>query len=198
MSLNMLLEKQRLAAVEGPVREQFGEDLQGPHRRRAGLEGAQVGEAVTALSIASSPRSNLPVPDAATTGHGLAHEVVRQEGRRRDLQGHRPQEDRRRQAAPRRPRHRGDPADRGRGRRQPARARLRPVPARPDAGALDASRSARRRKVSGSTTSRSRRIAATCTTTTSRRSRSGRRASCAARSGATSATVRSHSARSRR
>ena len=27
MSLNMLLEKQRLAAVEGPVREQFGEDL---------------------------------------------------------------------------------------------------------------------------------------------------------------------------
>jgi polyribonucleotide nucleotidyltransferase len=52
--------------------------------------------------------------------------------------------------------------------------------------------------VCGSTTSRSRRIVASCTTTTSRRTPSGRRASCAARSAATSATVRSRSARSRR
>ena len=52
---------------------------------------------------------------------------------RRDLQGPRPQEDRRRQAPPGRPLRGGDPPDHGRGRRQPARARLRPLHARPDA-----------------------------------------------------------------
>ena len=43
--LQMLLEKQRLAAVEGPVREQFASELQGADGSRAGLEGAQVAEA---------------------------------------------------------------------------------------------------------------------------------------------------------
>ena len=139
-----------------------------------------------------------PAPTATAGGQGQPHEELRQEGGRGDLQGPRPQEDRRRQAAARRPRHRGDPADRGRGRRQPARARLRPVHARPDAGALVAHARHReggpadRRPLARDAT------AATCTTTTSRPTRSGRPASCAARSGATSATVRSRSARSRR
>ena len=158
-------------------------------------------------SSTRSPRTvELPFPvgpgddrtASAPAVEGLDHEVVRQEGVRGDLQGPRPQEDRGRQAAARRARHRGDPADRGRGRRQPARARLRPVHARPDADPLARSRSAPRRRGSGSTTSRSRPSAATCTTTTSRPTRSGRRASCAARSGATSATARSRSGRSRR
>ncbi len=136
-SLSMLLEKQRLAAVEGPVREQFENDLQRPHRRRAGLEGAQVREAASALRPKSSSNVQLPFPvGAERAGEGLAHEVVCQEGRRGDLQGHRPQEDRGRQAAARRSRHRRDPADRGRGRHEPARPRLRPLHARPDAGAL--------------------------------------------------------------
>ena len=44
-SLTLLLDEQRLAAVEGPVREQFAARPARAHRRRAGLEGAQVGEA---------------------------------------------------------------------------------------------------------------------------------------------------------
>src|SRR5205823_4582918 len=62
--------------------------------------------------------------------------TVAVEGLRVDLQGSRAAEDRRRQAPPGRPRRRGDPADRGRGRRQPACPRLRPVHARPDADPL--------------------------------------------------------------
>ena len=55
--------------------------------------------------------------------------------------------------------------------------------------------SARAAKSSASTRSGSRRPSATCTTTTSRPSRSGRPASCAGRSAATSATARSPSGR---
>ena len=85
-----------------------------------------------------------------------------------------------------------------RGRRQPAHARLRRSSPAARRRSCRCSRSAPRRRGSGSTTSRSRASAATCTTTTSRPTRSGRRASCAARSGATSATVRSRSGRSSR
>ena len=49
MSLAQILEKQRSVAVETVVREQFESDLTRPHRRRAGLEGAQVGQAQPAL-----------------------------------------------------------------------------------------------------------------------------------------------------
>ena len=56
---------------------------------------------------------------------GRGHASIRQEGRRRDLQGSRPQEDRGRQAPSGRSRHRGDPPDHDRGRRLAAHARLR-------------------------------------------------------------------------
>ena len=72
-------------------------------------------------------------------------------------------------------------------RRSSPAARRRPCPS---------SRSARRARRCAWTTSGSRPPSATSTTTTSRPSRSGRRASCAAPSGATSATARSPSGRS--
>ena len=93
----------------------------------------------TASSRRSSCRSRSARPartgDAALVKDGVTKSYVKK-ACRGDLQGHRPQEDRRRQAAARRPRHRGDPADRGRGGHEPARARLGPLHARPDAGAL--------------------------------------------------------------
>ena len=141
----MLLEKQRLVAVEGPVREQFENDL------RALTDAEQDSKELKSAKrhllfdqIVNERRAAVPgrpgdrrrrQPPASKDSLTKSYD---QEGRRGDLQGPRPQEDRGRQAAARRPRHRGDPADRGRGRRQPARARLRPLHARPDAGPLDA------------------------------------------------------------
>jgi polyribonucleotide nucleotidyltransferase len=116
-SLAALLEKQRLAAVEGPVREQFENDLRAL-RSRAGFEGAQVREASSALRPDHRDR---PAAVPRRTGHGrrrrtgcegLGHEELRQEGSRGDLQGPRPQEDRHRQAAAGRPCRGRDPADR--------------------------------------------------------------------------------------
>ena len=119
---------------------------EGAHRRRAGLEGAQVGEAAT--PVRPDRRGGRPaVPGRRRLGRsrhrraapgfeGLADPLAGQEGVRVDLQGPRAAEDRRREAASGRSRRRGDPADRGRGRRQPAHARLRPVHARPDADPL--------------------------------------------------------------
>ena len=102
-----------------------------------------------------------------------------------------PPQDRHREAPPGRAGHRRDPAD-----------RLRVgVSARTHGSALFTRGQTRivtlltlapPRRGSGSTTSPSRSSAATCTTTTSRPTRSGRRASCAAPSAATSATGRSH------
>ena len=84
--------------------------------------------------------------------------------------------------------------DHHRGRRHAAHARLRALHPRPDAGAhaLDARHHREAQRID---TSASRRRSATSTTTTSRRSRSGRPASCAAPSAATSATARSPSGR---
>ena len=120
-SLATLLEKQRLAAVEGPVREQFENDL------RALTDAEQDSKELKSAKrhllfdrIIETVELPFPVGPATVDGEragrqGLAHEELRQEGRRGDLQGPRPQEDRDRQAAPGRPRHRGDPADRVRG-----------------------------------------------------------------------------------
>ena len=143
-SLNQLLEKQRLVAVEGPVREQFESDLRA--LTDAEQDSKELKSAKRHLLFETILNSvQLPFPvGPATVGRrggvveGQHHEELRQEGRRGDLQGPRPQEDRGRQAAPGRARHRGDPPHRGRGRRQPPCTRLRPVHARPDAGALDA------------------------------------------------------------
>ena len=200
----LLLEKQRLVAVEAPVREQFENDL------RALTDAEQDSKELKSAKRHAALRPHRRGRRAAVPGRpgdgrrrgagrqGLAHEAVRQEGGRGDLQGPRPQEDRRRQAAARRPRHRGDPADRRARSASPAHARLGALHARADADHVAAHARHReggpadRRPLARGAS------AATCTTTTSRPTRSGRRASCAARSGATSATARSRSGRSRR
>ena len=122
--------------VEGPVREQFENDL------RALTDAEQDSKELKSAKqhllydrIIDGVHLPFPVgPDTAGDAvQGLADQALRQEGRRGDLQGPRPQEDRGREAPPRRPLRDGDPADQLRGRRQPAHARLRPVHARPDA-----------------------------------------------------------------
>ena len=90
------------------------------HRRRAGLEGAQVAPSATCSSSGSSRSSSCRSRSARrrrgrAAGQGLADAAVRQEGGRGGLQGPRPQEDRGREAPPGRPRRRGDPHDRVRG-----------------------------------------------------------------------------------
>ena len=102
---------------------------------------------------------------------------------------------RRPQEAPGRPLRARDPPDHDRRQAAAAHARLGAVHARPDAGAVASSRSARRARRCAWTTSVSRRPSATSTTTTSRPSPWARPASCAAPSAATSATARSPSAR---
>ena len=143
-SLAMLLEKGRLAAVEGPVREQFESELRA--LTDAEDDSKELKSAKRHLlfdRIVDTVELPFPVgpgdgrrrrPD----GQGLAHEELRQEGRRGDLQGSRPQEDRDREAPAGRPRHRRDPADRVRGDGQSPRARHGSLPARSDAGALAA------------------------------------------------------------
>ena len=128
-SLNTLLETVRLEAVDGPVRDQFEADL------RALTDAEQDSKELKSAkrSAALRPdhrRRRLALPGRCADrrgrdrGQGLADQAVRQAGRRGDLQGHRPQEDRGRQAAPGRPRYRRDPPDRVRGRRLAAHARF--------------------------------------------------------------------------
>ena len=114
-SLAMILEKQRLAAVEGPVREQFGEDL------RALTEAEQDSKELKSAKrhllfdrIVETVELPFPVGPATVEGEGpvvkdSVDEELRQEGRRGGLQGPRPQEDRDREAASGRARHGGDP-----------------------------------------------------------------------------------------
>ena len=100
--------------------------------------------------------------------------------------------------APGRPRHGRDPR---RSRSRPACCRARTAPRCSRAARrrrCPSPRSAPRARRCGSTRSGWRPPSATSTTTTSRPSRSGRPASCAARSAATSATARSPSGRSSR
>ena len=200
----LILERQRLEAVEHAGARAVRGRPDGADRGRAGLEGAQVGQAQPALRPHRRERPAAVPGRGARRGRGRAgrqgldHAPVREEGRRGDLQGARPPEDRGRQAPS------GRPRARRRSARSPARsASHRARTARRSSPAARrrscrCSRSAPPRRASGSTTSRSRPTAATCTTTTSRPTRSGRRASCAARSGATSATARSRSGRSSR
>ena len=196
--LALVLDKQRLTAVEGPVREQFESELReltDAEQDSKTLKSRKRG--ILYDRIVESVAASVPRLRRRDGGQGRDDQVVGEEGGRRGLQGHRPQEDRRRQAPPGRPRHGGDPADQRRGRVRPADARLRPLHAWRDADpdALHArhgqGRPADRRPLTRE------RIAATCTTTTSRPSRSVRPGSCGGRSVVTSATVRSHRGRSR-
>ena len=132
--LALVLDKQRLVAVEGPVREQFESEL------RELTDAEQDSKYLKSRKRGMLYDSIVEGVDAAVPGlrrgvgrEGRDDEGVGQEGGRRGLQGHRPQEDRRRQAPARRSRHGGDPADQRRGRVRPADARLRPVHPRRDA-----------------------------------------------------------------
>ena len=124
MSLAAVLEKQRSAAAEAAVRSQFEGDLRGltdAEQDSKELKSAKqhllydriidtVAASVPGLVRRGGPRR----PD----------EGLREEGRRRDLQGPRPQEDRRRQAPSRRPLGDRDPRDHLRGHGEPAHPRL--------------------------------------------------------------------------
>ena len=107
-----------------PVRAQFESELRALTDARAGLEGAPVGQARPALR--ADPRDGRACRSRSAPGHrrrrravrqGRLTRLLRQEGRRGDLQGAGPAQDRRREAPPGRPGHRRDPPDRLRGRR---------------------------------------------------------------------------------
>ncbi len=148
-------------------------------RGRAGLQGAEVGQAAAALRPhrRDGPVA-VPGPDRARGRRAGPARPGRQGGRhgRRDaLQG----DSCARKIAvdKRRPDGRSETeirADHLRGDGQPAHARLGALHPRPDADHVAAAPWAPPRRGSGSTTSRWRRTAATSTTTTSRRSRSAR------------------------
>ena len=204
-SLAMLLEKQRLAAVEGPVREQFESDLRA--LTEAEEDSKELKSAKRHLLFEQDRRhGRAAVPGRPGDGRrrrarsvkdSLTKSYVKKaaEAIYKDLVRKKIAIDKRR------------PDGRGAEEIRPIECEVTVSP-RAHGSALfqrgqtqilsAAARSAPRRRASGSTISRSRPTAATCTTTTSRPTRSGRRASCEARSGATSATVRSRSGRSRR
>ena len=137
MALATVLEKQRTAAVTGPVREQFENDL------RALTDAEQDSKELKSAKqhllydrIVETVGLPFPVGPARRRRagrEGRADEGVRQEGRRGDLQGPRPPQDRGRQAPAGRPLGGADPRDRVRGHGQPAHARLGPLHPRPDA-----------------------------------------------------------------
>ena len=99
-------------------------------RGRAGLEGAQVGQAPAPVRPDHRDgRAALPGRPGdgrrrGAGGQGLPDQAVRQAGRGGDLQGARPPQDRGREAPPGRPRDGRDPPDHVRGRRRAAHARL--------------------------------------------------------------------------
>ena len=108
MSLAQILEKQRSVAVETVVREQFENDLKG--LTDAEQDSKELKSAKRSLlfeRIIESVELPFPVGPATVDGEarrqGRAHEELRQEGVRGDLQEPRPPEDRRRQAPPGRP-----------------------------------------------------------------------------------------------
>ena len=136
-SLAAILEQQaRSPRSRRPVREQFEDDLRGAHRGRAGLQGAQVGQAAPALRPHRRD-GRAAVPDRARgrragTRDALTRQYVAQGGRVA-LQGARAAQDRGRQAPARRPLRAGDPRGQLRGVGQPAHARLGALHPRPDA-----------------------------------------------------------------
>ena len=94
-SLDLLLDKQRLAAVEGPVREQFESDLTA--LTDAEQDSKELKSAKRQLlfeRIIETVELPFPVGTPGRRGRGprqgLAHEELRQAGRRGDLQGPRP------------------------------------------------------------------------------------------------------------
>ena len=129
-SFAAILEKARLGAVEGPLREQFLGDLR--ELTDAEQDSKELRSAKRDLLFNRILEEiELPFPVGARAGRGrarrqgLADEAVRQARVRGGLQGPRPQEDRGRQAPSGRALRGGDPPGVGRGAGQPADARLR-------------------------------------------------------------------------
>ena len=201
----------KLCAAQRELAEKAGkEKLRSRSAGRSRALRADQGLAWRGARRRHSGRGQARAPGRDQGGRGADHRPVLGRPRGRDLRrvprqraaGLRqaredadPRADRGPEEAPRRPRRRRDQADLDRGQRRSPHARLGAVHARPDAGASASSRSAPRARRCGSTRSGWRPPSATSTTTTSRPSRSGRRASCAGPSAATSATARSPSGR---
>ena len=124
LSLALILERARLDAVLGPVREQFESDLRA--LTDAEQDSKELKSAKRQLLFDQIIETvQLPFPvgplvgEEAGHGQGLDDQELRQEGGRGDLQGARQAQDRGGQAAPGRPRPGGDPARDLRGRRLP-------------------------------------------------------------------------------
>ena len=132
-SVRMIGEARRLKARRARPRAVRGRAARAV-RRRAGLEGAQVGEA-RGRQPPHRDRAAPAVPLGQRGRPRPARPELRAQGRRRGLQADRPPEDRGRQAPARRTRRRGDPADHVRGVGRAAHARLRALHPRPDPGA---------------------------------------------------------------
>ena len=127
-----------LAAVEGPVREQFLADLreltdaeQDSKELRSAKRDLLFDRILEELTL-PFPVGQPPAGGRAG-GQGLGDEAVHQACLRGGLQGPRPEEDRSRQAPPGRALGGGDPSRRVRGRGEPPHARLGALHARPDA-----------------------------------------------------------------
>ena len=128
--LGMLLESRRLAAVESAIRAQFEGEL------RTLTDAEQDSKELKSRKrdiLLARIQDGLQLPFPVGEGDEAVDQELHQEGGRRDLQGPRPEEDRRRQAPPRRSWYGGDPADHDRGRDLSAHARLGALHARADA-----------------------------------------------------------------
>ena len=203
-SLDTILDRERMAAVEAPVREQFESDLR--ELTEAEQDSKELRSAKRQLlfdRIVDTVELPFPVGPATVDGDapvvkdGLtrqwikrASEAIYKELVRQKIAVDKRRPDGRAADEIRDDHLRGLASPRGRtARRSSPAARRR---------SCRCSRLAPPRRGSESTTSRSSRSDATCTTTTSRPTRSARPGSCGARSDATSATERSRSARSSR
>ena len=137
-SFASILEKARLAAVEGPLRDQFLTDLR--ELTDAEQDSKELKSAKRDLlydRILEEVELPFPIGPAPAEGEpavkdSLTKQYVKRASRG-DLQGPRPQEDRRRQAAPGRALRRGDPPVGCEVHGEPAHARLRDLHPRPDA-----------------------------------------------------------------
>ena len=201
-SLHLILERQRLVACEGPVREQFETELRA--LTDAEQDSKELRSAKRALlfdRIIEGVELPFPVGPATVDGEppqvkdALTKQFVKKaaDAIYKDLVRKKIAVDKRR------------PDGRGTEEIRPIECEVRVSPrthgsalfTRGQTQIMSLLTLGTAKEGSGSTTSPSRPTAATCTTTTSRPTRSGRRASCAARSGATSATGRSRSGPSR-
>jgi polyribonucleotide nucleotidyltransferase len=193
-SLTMLLEKQRLTAVEGPVREQFGDDLRA--LTDAEQDSKELKSAKRGLLFDRIVETvELPFPVAAPVAEGeasLKDSMTKSYLKKaadaiyKDIVRKKIAVDKRR------------PDGRGTDEIRPIEVEVGVNPRSHGSGLFTRGQTQVLSSLTLGTAKEGQRTVGTCTTTTSRPTRSGRPASCGARSGATSATARLHSARCRR